>query len=129
MLRIILCFSGIMLVAASGYSQTTWYVPDDFPDGIQSAIDFMRIGVPGSSPVAYFLGTEIWDTPVNWWPYGLWYLKPPALGPYLLGMMPSPDGILTLSGNIPLSPPGPYTVYIHGLIGVTSTNLVTLNVQ
>jgi hypothetical protein len=99
---------------------------DKTPGG---AVDLKLTGVPGSSPVAYFIGYDLWDPPLDWGPYGLWYLKPPVIGPFMLGCMPSPDGILTVSGSIPATPPAPYSAYIHGLIGNTSTNLETLVVQ
>ena len=85
-------------------------------------------GVPGDWPVAFFIGSDTWNPPLVWWPYGLWYIKGPMIGPFMMGTIPA-NGIVTLSGTIPNSPPGPFTAYIHGLVGMISTNLCVINIK
>jgi hypothetical protein len=103
------------------------YVTGDATPG--GAIELKLTGAPGTSPVAYFIGTSVWNPPLPWWPYGFWYLKDNVIGPFMLPPIPSPGGVHLLAGNIPAFPPAPYTVYLHGLIGSTSTNLFTLEVE
>jgi hypothetical protein len=79
--------------------------------------------------VAFLIGTALWDPPLAWWPFGLWYLKPPVVGPFAQPAIPSPEGLLILNGAVPPAPPVPYTVYLHGLIGDVSTNLVVVHVE
>jgi hypothetical protein len=104
-----------------------FYIAGDTTPG--GAIQFVVLGAPGSSPVLYFYGFTLWEPPLNWWPYGRWYLKDPFFGPFFLWPPPAPGGVIVVNASIPASPPGPYTVYVHGLVGDTSTNLCILNVE
>ena len=60
--------------------------------------------------------------------YGDWYIRPPFLfwGPFQ--SIPSPGGVFIISGDIPLSPAPPYTIYLHAVIGNKLTNLCEMNV-
>jgi parallel beta-helix repeat protein len=101
------------------------YIMGDKTPGGQVWLRFL--GLPDSS-VLFFIGHEVWEVPLNWWPYGLWYLKPPIYGPFLMGTSLGPYGLNLLGTAIPLYPPGPYTLYFHGLIRSESTNLEKLDV-
>jgi hypothetical protein len=61
--------------------------------------------------------------------WGDWYLAFPIIGPFNLGTIPSPDGVLVLPGIVPRSPPPPYSIPLQALIGSELTNLCILEVQ
>jgi hypothetical protein len=85
------------------------------------------IGLPGTTQAAVILGGAVFDPPLPC-DYGLWYLQNPIVILNSLGPIPA-TGILALPGTLPGSPPGPYAVYLQGVIDYGLTNLCILNVE
>ncbi len=90
-------------------------------------IEVKLTGMPWSKPVGLWYGLNMLNTPLSS-KYGHWYLAFPYSGPIDLGIMPM-NGVWILSGYLPSSPPGPYSIYMQALIGDKLTNLCVMNVQ
>ncbi len=84
------------------------------------------VGLPGTNIVGLVIGFNLFTPPLPS-AYGLWYIAPPMIICYPLPPIPG-NGVLVLTGTLPLAPPGPYTVYFQALIGPKLTNLWTMNV-
>jgi hypothetical protein len=90
-------------------------------------------GNPETEPVGFWVGSALLEIPLtttygDWW--NLWWLdlSYPFAGPIVLPPLPS-NGVETLSGNLPLTPPGPYTLHFQGMIGCSLTNLARMNIE
>jgi hypothetical protein len=105
---------------------THLYATGDAVPGGNAALNF--IGLPGAAPVVLFLGAGLLDPPMpsKW---GDWYLQFPVIGPLDLGAIPSPKGVLTLSGTVPTMPPPPNTIHLQALIGDALTNPCVLEIH
>jgi len=98
-----------------------YYTGDATPGG---SVNVKMTGVPGD-PAGLFIGFGAYDPPFkSMW--GDWYVAYPWIGPIILGSIPSPDGVLLLTGKLP--GPGPYTIYLQAIVGAELTNLLTINV-
>jgi hypothetical protein len=92
------------------------------------AVELKFTGLPGTSPLGFWLSMETLENPLpcQW---GDWWLAYPFVGPFVLGSIPSPDGVFILPGAIPSSPPGPYSFSLQGLIGNELSNPCTMYVE
>lgn len=84
------------------------------------------IGYPGSSPVGFWIGSGILETPMPS-KFGDWYLKFPVLDVIVLPSIPA-NGYMTLNATVPLTPAGPYKVPMQALIGTDLTSYSVLDV-
>jgi hypothetical protein len=103
------------------------YVTGDFMPG--GAVEGKLVGLPGTSPVALFIGSGTLPSPMNT-PWGLFHLAPPWVLIYPLGAVPA-SGVMILYTTLPLSPAGPYSVPMQALIGLAPdalTNCCVLEV-
>ena len=97
---------------------------DAVPGGI---IQLKFAGVPGTTPLGFWISAGALHQPLpSMW--GDWYLAFPILGPVVLGMIPSPDGVFILPAALPPTVPGPYSICIQALEGSELTNLCEMNV-
>lgn len=83
------------------------------------------VGDPGSTPMALFIGFDVFDPPLptKW---GDFYIKPPRI---LIPLIPIPaGGILTIRTTLPAMS-GPYDVALQALIGDALSNLEMLCVR
>jgi len=115
---------GTVDIGADEFYKHLYYTGDATPDG---DIDVKFVDIPGTAPIGLWVGTSVFEDPIHG-SYGDWYLKPPFLfwGPFL--PIPSPGGVFVISGNIPLSPAPPYTIYLQAIIGNKLTNLCEMKV-
>jgi hypothetical protein len=105
---------------------THLYWTGDATPGGNVEINF--VGLPGTSPVGLCIGDGVLDPPIpSMW--GDWYLQFPILGPLDSGAITSPDGVLTVPGRIPASPPPPYFIPMQALTGAELTNLSTIGIE
>ena len=82
-------------------------------------------GRPGTGPVTLWASQGLLEEPFpSAW--GPWYLAAPLFGPYPLGAIPAPHGVLDLPVTVPGPAPGPYTLYLQALAGAALTNPWTL---
>ncbi|MHC4942783.1 MAG: right-handed parallel beta-helix repeat-containing protein [Planctomycetota bacterium] len=99
-----------------------YYTGDAIPGG---DIELKLVGQPGTSPVGLFYGFELLDSPLQT-QWGTFYLEAPW---FLVPLTPIPgDGVLFLSGTVPLSPPAPYDLPMQALIGLNPDSLTNLSV-
>jgi len=68
------------------------------------------------------------DPPFQSKKFGEWYLENPIYGPLLLPQIPS-NGVATVSGPLPPTPSGPYTIVLQSIIGNKLSNYHLLNVK
>lgn len=102
-----------------------YYTGDASPGKI---VEVKLVGLPGTAPVGLCVGSGVLDPPLpSAW--GDWYLAFPITGPVDLGAIPSPDGILIISGAIPATPPAPYDLPLQALVGDELTNLTVVEVR
>jgi len=102
---------------------THFYCTGDFnPNG---TIRGKLVGLPSTSPVGLFIGTDILDPPLSH-PWGNFYLKAPWMA---IPLFPIPsNGVLTIPERIPPIP-SPYDIPMQALIGWELSNLFVLNVR
>jgi hypothetical protein len=101
---------------------THLYVTGDTAPG--GSIQGKLVGLPGTSPVGLFVGTDVLSSPVStmwgsFWLQAPWFL----FGP--LGAIPS-DGVMVLSTTLPGTPPAPYDIPMQALIGLGAESLTNL---
>jgi hypothetical protein len=103
---------------------THLYVTGDKTPG--GSIQGKFIGLPGTTPVGLFIGSDVlaFPLPTMW---GEYWLQAPyiLLGP--LGAIPS-DGVLLLPTTLPGTIPAPYDVPMQALIGLNEDSLTNLEV-
>lgn len=105
---------------------THLYCTGDVAPG--SWIDVKFVGVPNTVPVGLCISAGLLDPPLkSMW--GDWFLAFPFIGPIDFGALPMPSGVLAVQGMIPLSPPGPYSLFLQALIGSELTNPFALTVK
>ena len=120
-------YQGTVDMGADEFYTHLYVTGDKTPGG---AIQGKFVGLPGTTPVSLFIGSDVLPSPMNtmWGEYWLqapWFL----FGP--LGAIPS-DGVMVLSTTMPGSPPAPYDVPMQALIGLNAdslTNLCVLEVR
>lgn len=83
---------------------------------------------PGATPVGLWLAAGRLDVPLSGF-LGDWFLAPPIVGPFVLGVIPAPSGVLVLPGVIPPAPVPPYEFHLQALVVDQLTNPVTLVVE
>jgi nitrous oxidase accessory protein NosD len=106
------------------YTHLYW-TGDATPNG---NIELKFVGLPGTAPVDLCIGSGVLDPPIpSMW--GFWHLQFPIVGPIDLKSIPSPSGVLVISGAIPSTPPPPYPVPMQALIGAELTNPCLLEVK
>jgi hypothetical protein len=115
---------GAVDMGADEFHRHLYYTGDATPGG---NIKGKFVGLPGTSPLALFLGAGVLDPPAKTM-WGYYYLAPPWLMIGPLGSIPA-DGILVLSTTLPATPPAPYDVPMQALIGDSLTNLSVLEVR
>jgi hypothetical protein len=105
---------------------THLYITGDCTPGGKVEIKF--VGLPGSAPVGLWIGTDILDPPLHsiW---GDWYLEFPIYGPFILGPIPNPGGILVFPCTVPMLPPAPYSIPLQALIGEQMSNYYCINLE
>jgi len=85
-------------------------------------------GIPGSTPIGIWFSIDLLDPPFQSKKFGEWYLENPIYGPLLLPQIPS-NGVATVSGPLPPTPSGPYTIVLQSIIGNKLSNYHLLNVK
>jgi hypothetical protein len=105
---------------------THLYITGDTTPG--GNIEGKFVGLPGTRPVGLWLGSGELDPPLPSM-FGDWYLEYPWIGPFVLGSIPSPDGVLVIPATLPAAPPAPYDLYMQALIGDELTNLCILKIE
>ena len=115
---------GTVDMGADEFYKHLYWTGDATPDG---DIDVKFVDIPGTAPVGMWVGASVYEDPIHG-SYGDWYIRPPFffMGPY--SPIPSPGGVFVISGDIPLSPAPPYTIYLQAVIGNKLTNLCEMNV-
>jgi hypothetical protein len=115
---------GTVDMGADEFHRHFYCTGDATPGG---AVEGKFIGLPGASPVGFWLGSAVLDPP---WPsaFGPWYLEPPLvlIGP--LGAIPS-SGVLILGTTLPVTAPVPVDVPMQALIGNELTNYFVLEIR
>ena len=116
---------GTVDMGADEFYKHLYFIDGETPEG---DIDVKFVDIPGTAPIGLWVGTSVFDDPING-SYGDWYIRPPFLfwGPFQ--PIPSPGGVQIISGDIPLSPAPPYKIYLQAIIGNKLTNLCEINVQ
>jgi hypothetical protein len=112
-------------MGADEFSTHLYLMGDPTPNG---AVTLNFVGAPGASPVWLWIAFDVMDAPLST-PYGPWHLAFPVIGPIDLAAIPGPDGLLSLPGTVPASPPGPYAVPLQALVGSKLTNLCLMEVN
>ncbi len=117
---------GTVDMGADEFHARLYYMGDAIPGG---SVDLKFVGLPGSSPVGFWVAFNVLETPVPG-AYGDWWLLPPAIGPFFLGSIPA-SGVYVLPCTIPASPSGPYNLYLQAIMGtpLKLTNLCTMHVE
>jgi parallel beta-helix repeat protein len=103
---------------------THLYVTGNLTPG--GAVQGKLVGLPGTTPVGLFIGSDVLAAPVpTLW--GGFFLQPPwvLVGP--LGAIPA-DGVMALPATLPVSPPAPYDVPAQALIGLNPDSLTNVHV-
>jgi hypothetical protein len=99
------------------------YHPHLYTTGAPSpgvTIEEKLIGLPGTAPVALFIGTGLLPSPLPT-AWGEFHLQPPL---DLVELWPvPPDGVLVLPVTVPIRPPAPYDVPMQALIGLAPDSL------
>ncbi len=118
-----IAYGNVDMGADEFYTHLYW-TGDATPGGI---VEVKFVGLPGTSFVGLCIGTGVLDPPLpSIW--GDWYLKFPFVGPVILARIPS-NGFEVLSGALPGTPPGPYSIPMQALIGAELTNLCVMDVE
>lgn len=117
-----IAWSGTTDIGADEF-YTHLYVTGDLTPG--GDIQGKLVGIPGTSPVAVFIGFSVRDPAIHT-AYGDFYIKPPFL---LVALIPIlPNGILPLPTRVPATPAAPYDVPAQGLVGLDPDSLTNLYV-
>ncbi len=91
------------------------------------AVEVKLVGDPGAGPACLWYGPNVMENPVTG-AYGDWYLLPPLI--FIGPLPPIPaEGVEVLSGNIPSSPPAPYSIHMQALINQELSNLCTIEIK
>jgi hypothetical protein len=121
---------GTVDMGADEFYTHLYYTGDATPSG---AVKLKFTDVPGTSPVGFWVGSVILETPLqtnygDWW--NQWWIdfSYPTTGPIVIAPIPS-NGIEVLPGTLPSTPTGPYTIYFQGMIGNSLTNLCVMEVE
>lgn len=102
-----------------------YYTGNATPAG-QVALKFTDL--PGTSPTVLWLGSGVLDKPIHT-KYGDWYLKFPILFEADLGAIPSPEGVLVLSVQIPPTVPIPLSLPLQAGLGEVLTDCCVLEIE
>lgn len=113
-------------MGADEFHTHLYYTGDAAPGG---TVALKYVDVPGTAPVGFWIAFNVLATPMPG-AYGDWWLLPPMVGPITLSAIPA-SGVQVLSGQLPASPPGPYTLYFQAIMGtpLKLSNLCTVEVQ
>jgi hypothetical protein len=116
---------GTVDMGADEFYTHLYYTGDATPGG---NVEIKFVGLPGTTPVGLCIGMGVLDPPIpSLW--GDWYLQFPIIGPFDMGKITSPEGVLVVPGTMPSSPPPPYSIPMQALIGDSLSNLCILEVQ
>lgn len=112
------------------YYIPTHYSPNRFFLLPGEEVEVVFVDEPGSTPVFLAIGSGILDDPIQtswgtWW--NEWWLKFPIIGPINMGSIPSPDGVLVFTANLPPNMPTSL-IPMQALIGDSLTNLSEMNI-
>ncbi|MFH1999704.1 MAG: right-handed parallel beta-helix repeat-containing protein [Planctomycetota bacterium] len=92
-----------------------------------ATIEIKIIGLPTTSPVGLWLSTGLLDPPIpSVW--GDWYLELPALGPFILGAVPAPEGVIVLSAEVP-NLPEPIEIFMQAMVGSGFTQCHKIEIE
>lgn len=116
---------GVVDMGADEFHRHLYHTGDAIPGG---SVSLKFVDLPNTAPVGLFIGAGVLDPPLKTM-WGDCYLKFPVIGPFMLGAIPSPDGVLVVTGTLPGAPPPPYAVPMQALIGSGLTNLCVLEVK
>lgn len=114
---------GLADMGADEFHRHLYHTGDVVPGG---AIAVKITDVPGTTPVALFVGAGVLPSPLPS-PWGDWQLDAPLLGPFFLGVMPV-DGVITLPATLATLYPGPYVIAVQAIVGSDLTNVGVLAV-
>jgi hypothetical protein len=105
---------------------THFYITGDESPG--GAIQGKFVGLPSTTPVGLFVGTNALTSPIStmWGAFWLDLGSPWALF-YPLGAIPS-NGVMVLPSTLPATPAAPYDVPMQALIGLNPDSLTNLEV-
>jgi len=115
---------GTVDMGADEFHRHMYFTGNATPDG---DIELKFIDTPWTQIQGLILGIDIYDPPVPG-AYGDWYIKPPMALIMGLGFI-QPTGFFVLTGTIPDTFPSDITLYFQAMIGMTLTNLCTMNVE
>jgi len=90
------------------------------------AIEGKFVGLPGSTPVGLFIGSGIFNSPLQH-SWGEFYLKPPRI---FIPLIPIPsNGVLVIPTMLPATPIAPYDMPMQAVIGEAFSNLFVMEVR
>jgi len=115
---------GFVDMGADEFHRHLYCIGDLVPGG---AVEVKIVGDPGTGPIGLWYGPNALENPVHG-AYGDWYMLPPMIFMGPLPLIPA-QGVKVLGGDIPASPPGPYSIHMQALIGDELSNLCTLEVE
>jgi hypothetical protein len=115
---------GVPDIGGDEFYPHLYHTGDTTPGG---AVTIKLIGLPGSTPVGFWIGSGVLDPPLPSI-FGDWHLAFPVIGPILLPPIPG-NGLQALSSYLPGSPPGPYSVPLQAMVGSVLTNLEMMRVE
>jgi len=115
---------GSVDMGADEYHPHLYYTGNATPG---ERIDLKFIGIPDDT-VRLWIGSGVLDPPINHPVFGDWYLEPPILLGWIMGSIPSPDGIFSVPVSIP---PDyiPWDIPLQAGIGMGLSNLSVVGVE
>jgi len=112
-------------MGADEFHTHLYYTGNASPGG---AIDLKFIDLPNVTPVIIWIGSGILDPPFHSKKYGDFYLLPPLLAQLSLGIIPPPDGVLSIpllfGPNFPAM-----EIPMQAMIGKKLSNLCVIKIK
>jgi hypothetical protein len=117
---------GTVDMGADEFNTHLYWTGDATPGGY---LELMFVGIPGTTPVQFWVGSGIFDPPLKT-KYGDWHLLFPLLIniPYF-GQIPSPDGIMNAVFYLDPTTPAPLWIPMQSGVGMELTNLSILKIE
>jgi len=115
---------GTVDMGCDEFDSGLYFVSNEKPG---DSINVTLTGSPGTKKVCFCLSTDLFYKPIPT-VWGDWFLALPVLGPIVMPPMTN-NGYQSFSSIIPPAAPGPYTIYIQGLIGFNLTGWCAVNVE